>query len=134
MYMKTIFDVVNQLRKRELNWSEIPDNVKKDIDPWMLNKALSMNPDIIEIIDYVQCRFTGTPEQWIAVYSDIIPKQPKPKYNPWVKKKTNVKIDEQAVELFKSYYQVSGREVRQWIDTGLITKDDITEIKTMYGR
>ena len=56
----TIFDHIAGITSRKKEWSSLSDVDKKSFSPYIINRWLSMHPDLIETIDLLQ-RYTIGP-------------------------------------------------------------------------
>jgi len=73
---KTLFDFLNDLTMAKTPWSDHSEADKKKFQVWMINRYLSMNTDMLEIVASVQC-YTDvlSPESYYNFYLDFLPKK-----------------------------------------------------------
>jgi hypothetical protein len=87
-----------------------------------------MNPEYIEIVNYLQ-KFTITPKyQLYTMYSNLIPK--KKVYLKWVGKRKKSQNTELVMKLSK-YFLISNREVADYLD--ILHKKDVKNILMGMG-
>jgi hypothetical protein len=100
----------------------------KTFTTFMINKYISMNPEYIEIANYLQ-KYSNSPKQQIyTMYKNIIPK--KKVYLKWIggkKKSQNTEL----VEKLSQYFLVSKRETEDYLD--ILHKRDVKSILQGMG-
>ena len=73
----TIFDHLANITWKKKMWSDLSEPDQKSFSPYLINRWLSMNPDLIEIIDMFQ-QYTIGPlnkKHVYQLYYEILPKQ-----------------------------------------------------------
>ena len=117
--MKSPFDVAREITTKQSNWDE---NIEKAWNTYMVNRALSMNIDFIEIIDYIQ-RYYNIPKEVIyKLYCDLIPKNYT--YPKYIKSERTTTKDLKAIEV---YYQIGKREARDYLN--ILSEEKLQEIR-----
>jgi hypothetical protein len=100
----------------------------KTFNTFMINKYISMNPEYIEIANYIQ-KYSNSPKQQIyTMYKNLIPK--KKVYLKWIggkKKSQNTEL----VEKLSQYFLVSKRETEDYLD--ILHKSDVKSILISMG-
>jgi len=100
----------------------------KTFNTFMVNKYISMNPEYIEIANYIQ-KYSNSPKQQIyTMYKNLIPK--KKVYLKWIggkKKSQNIEL----VEKLSQYFLVSKRETEDYLD--ILHKSDVKSILISMG-
>jgi hypothetical protein len=74
---KGIFDFLNCLFVTKTKWDDLSELDKKAFNPYMINRFISMHPDYISIVNYLQ-QYTITgmnPREVYKLYLDLLPKQ-----------------------------------------------------------
>lgn len=76
MAEKTIFDNINDIFYNKPNWETFTDSDKKKFNSYMLNRWISMNPDYISIINYLQPYTVGLLDnrEVYKLFVDLFPK------------------------------------------------------------
>ena len=72
----TIFDHLANITWKKKPWSELTELDQKSFSPYLINRWLSMNPDLIEIVDMFQ-QYTIGPlnkKHVYQLYFDVLPK------------------------------------------------------------
>ena len=72
----TIFDFIAGVTHKKKNWNAYSDIDQKKFSPFIVNRWLSMNPDLIEIVDAFQQYTIGplSKKHVYQLYLDFLPK------------------------------------------------------------
>ena len=74
---KSIFDFLNCLFVTKTKWEDLSESDKKSFSPYMINRFISMHPDYISVVNYLQ-QYTISgmnPREVYKLYCDLLPKQ-----------------------------------------------------------
>ena len=133
----TIFDHISQLTHRKKPWEKLSEADQKSFAPYIINRWLSMHPDLIEIIDLFQ-RYTIGPlskKHVYQLYYDILPKaNVRAKY---IKGKKLAKYNKELVKFITSYHEVNSQEAEEYIELFKSTNSGMNhlyELLKMYGK
>jgi len=129
------FDIINIIQTKNIKWESLSPEEKKAFNIFMINRSLSMNPDYIDIINFMQkYSSTLTKEEIFNLYSSVLPK--KKTYNKFIKGINEKKYTEDLVLLISNYFECNKRESIEYIDTLIITKqiEELKKIIGMYGK
>ena len=71
----TIFDHINHLTHKKKPWEDLSEADQKSFSPYIINRWLSMNPDLIEIVDMFQQYTIGplSKKHVYQLYLDFLP-------------------------------------------------------------
>tara|TARA_Y100000114_G_scaffold152858_1_gene171869 strand:- start:137 stop:550 length:414 start_codon:yes stop_codon:yes gene_type:complete len=111
--MKNIFDWLKCINTTKPPAESFTD---KDWEVWnsyMIHRFMSMNPDYIEVVNFVQ-DFPPTEKKSIyKIYREFIPKN-----NRWNKyiKSTSKKYNPDLVDILANYLFCSKKEVKEYLD------------------
>ena len=126
--MKNIFDWLKEINYHKSPVSNFTD---KDWELWnsyMIHRFVSMNPDHIEIVNYVQ---EFPPQEKILIYNiykEFIPKNNK--WNKYIKSKNKSYQKDLLINL-ADHWKCSQREVKDYLD--LLDNDKIISILSDRG-
>lgn len=125
MATSPLFDILSDISSRKTKWKDLSEEKQKFMEnPYMVFRFLSMEPKFTELINYIQrYRIPGK-----NIYNCLI--NLIPKYNGffnYIKSKNKKEYPEQ-MELLSSHFQLSQREIKQFIDLNLLTSEEITNI------
>lgn len=131
--MSNIFNTVKRIVASKENWNDIPEEERKNFNNWMCNKVLSMNPDFIEAVNIVQKNTWQMKAEYLYnLYKDLIPKQYY-QFHKYIKNSNKKDYKPEEVEAVASYYEVSKREAKEYID--MLPADELSTItKQVNGK
>ena len=133
----TIFDHISGITSKKKAWDKLSEVDQKSFAPYIINRWLSMHPDLIETIDMLQ-RYTIGPlskKHVYQLYYDVLPNaNVRAKY---IKGKKMDKYNKDLVNFVKDNYQINSREAEEYVD--LFKKDDgginhLTKLLKMHGK
>ena len=127
----TIFDHLANITWKKKPWSELTELDQKSFSPYLINRWLSMNPDLIEIVDMFQ-QYTIGPlnkKHVYQLYFDVLPKAKM--FAKYIKGKKSKKYDEWLLKLLCNHFQCSRLQSIEYIE--LIDKQELKVILEMYG-
>jgi hypothetical protein len=109
---KTIFDLLSCLFDKKTKWNDLSDVDQKQFSPYMINRFISMDPDYIETVNYLQ-QYTLTgmrPKDVYNLYLDLLPK--KKFWAKYIKSKSeeDSKISKRLIEFLSQQEQWSTSE------------------------
>jgi len=83
----TPFDHLKNLHTKKKNWDDFNDEEKKIFNVFIINKALSFNPNYIDIVNLIQKYSAGqiTPKEVFKIYFNLLPS--KFRFYKWIKGK-----------------------------------------------
>jgi hypothetical protein len=127
----TIFDWINQINYEKRKWDSFTEDEQKTFSTFIINRWLSMDEDLIQVVNYFQKYSVGQlqSQEVYKWYCDIIPRQKR--FNKYIKAKKSVKYDKELIETVCKYYENSKKECIDYIE--LLSKDGLKNILEMYG-
>lgn len=128
---KTIFEHLSGIKEKKVKWNSLSDMDKKTFSPFIINRWLSMNLDLLPIVNILQKYTIGllSARDVYKVYFDFLPK--KKTFDKYVKGKGSGKYNKEMLSYLSQWYGVSKREVIDYLD--ILSKDDIVTILMKYG-
>jgi hypothetical protein len=126
--MKSIFDWLKHINQYKTPSSKFTD---KDWEVWnsyMIHRFISMNPDYIEVVNYVQ---ELPPQEKVMIYNiykEFIPKNNK--WNKYIKSKVKEPNKDLVIQL-KDHFKVSIREIKDYLK--ILDTTEINRILTDRG-
>ena len=133
--MKTIFNILGDLTYKKTNPNTYTEGDWKAYNTYMVNRWLSMNSDVTEIINFVQKYYSLDKKIHYKMLSDILPKQKL--FTKYVKGKKVDKHNSELVTIIAKHYETSRKEAKLRIEmhrhfnNGIET---LTEILRSYGK
>ena len=128
----TIFDHLANITWKKKDWNSISELDQKSFSPYLINRWLSMNPDLIEIVDMFQQYTIGplSKKHVYQLYLDFLPKAKM--FAKYIKGKKMNKYNKDLVTVVANHYQVSRLEAETYID--IMENVEITELLKKYGK
>jgi len=126
--MKNIFDWLKEINSTKSHPNKFTNQEWDIWNSYMIHKFLSMNPNYIELVNEVQLLSPTNKKQIYSIYREYIPKN-----NKWSKyiKSSNKEPDKDLVEYLKKYFDVSTREIKDYLE--ILDKKEIQSILVKQG-
>ena len=110
------FDHIKNLHTKKRHWEDFNDEEKKSFNVFIINKALSMNPSYLGIVNMIQ-NFTGlnqilSQKEVFNIYFNLLPS--KFRFYKWIKGEKKKKEKEKA-EYLAMHFKVSTREAYDYL-------------------
>ena len=128
---KTIFQHLSGIKEKKESWESLSDMDKKSFSPFIINRWLSMNMDLLPIINELQKYTIGTlkAKEVYKLYLDFLPKRKT--FDKYIKGKKEGKYNKELLEYLSRWYKISKREVIDYLE--LLKKDEVIGILKKYG-
>ena len=125
------FEHVKNLHTKKRRWEDFNDEEKKSFNVFIINKALSMNPNYLGIVNMVQ-NFTGlnqilSQKEVFNLYFNLLPT--KFKFYRWIKGE-KTKKDKDKAKYLVMHFKVSIREAYDYLK--ILDKKTINQIIKNY--
>ena len=125
------FDHIKNLHTKKRHWENFNDEEKKSFNVFIINKALSMNPNYLNIVNMVQ-NYTGlnqilSQKEVFNLYFNLLPT--KFRFYKWIKGEKTKKEKEKA-EYLAMHFKVSTREAYDYLK--ILDKKTINKIIRNY--
>jgi hypothetical protein len=126
--IKDMWGWLNEITLTKTHPKEISQESWKSFNSFLINKYVSMSPDYIELVNYVQRIPYENKQQIYSIYREMIPKRKVfLKYIGSKKKKQNLEL----TNYISKYFQCSLGEAEEYID--ILRKPGVTEILNKMG-
>lgn len=128
---KTLFQHLSGIKEKKTPWESLSVMDTKSFEPFMVNRFLSMNMGLLELVNELQKYTIGqlSPKMVYKLYLDVLPK--KRSFDKYVKSSGSDKYNEKVLDYLSRYFEVSRREVKDYLD--ILTKDEVMEIVQKFG-
>ena len=126
--MKNIFDWLKCINNTKPPVESFTD---KDWEVWnsyMIHRFISMNPDYIEVVNYVQDFPPQEKKMIYSIYKEFIPKNNK--WSKYIKSKVK-QPNKDLVDYIKNYFECSSKEAKEYIN--MLGSTEIDRILTNIG-
>ena len=122
------FDHIKNLHTKQRSWDDFNDEEKKSFNIFIINKALSMNPNYLDIVNMVQ-RYTNNmlnPKEVFNLYFNLLPN--KFRFYKWIKGAKDK--NKEKYQVLAKYFECSSREAKDYIE--LLDKKEVNKILKLY--
>jgi hypothetical protein len=128
----TLFDWLTQVTYEKKSWDSFSEVEHKVFNPYMINRWLSMDEDLIQIVNFFQKYSIEYlhPKEVYKWYCDVIPKQKR--FNKYIKGKKQVKYDTELIGLVCKHFETSKKECIDCIE--LMDKSQLTSLLELFGK
>jgi len=131
----TIFDHLSYITEKKTPWDKLSEADQKSFSPYLINRWLSMNMDLIEIVDMFQQYTIGELDRKhvYQLYQELLPKRKM--YTKYIKAKDSDKYNKELLEFVAKHYQISIREATEYVAMLLdMDKELVIDILRKYGK
>lgn len=131
----SLFDHVNEVKQRQRPnyWSTLDDASKKTWSNYMIIRFLSMNPDWVELIAYIQPYIQDlNPESTYKLLIGFIPKTRS--FDKYVKGKKEDKYSPELIKVLIREYECSKKQANEYCDILYSTEYGKESIKSLCER
>lgn len=128
MVIKSVFDWVKVITTTKPHSSSFSEGDWELWNSYTIHRALSMNPNNLEIVNLAQSILPQNKREIYAIYKEFIPKTNS--WSKWLKSK-NKKPNSELIDHLKSTFSLSSREVIEYLS--LLKKDTLVEILENRG-
>ena len=122
------FDHIKNLHTKQRSWDDFNDEEKKSFNIFIINKALSMNPNYLDIVNMVQ-RYTNNmlnPKEVFNLYFNLLPN--KFRFYKWIKGTKDK--NKEKYQILAQHFKCSSREAKDYME--LLDKKEINKILKLY--
>ena len=122
------FDHIKNLHTKKRTWDNFNDEEKKSFNIYIINKALSMNPNYLNIVNMVQ-KYTNNmlePKEVFNLYYNLLPN--KFRFYKWIKGTKDK--NKEKYQILAEHFKCSSRETKDYIK--LLDKKQINNILKLY--
>ena len=128
---KTLFQHLSGIKEKKDSWESLSVMDRKSFEPFMVNRFLSMNMGLLELVNELQTYTIGqlAPKDVYKLYLEVLPK--KKSFDKYIKAKGSDKYNDKVLDYLSRYYEVSQREVKDYLE--ILSKDEVIEIIQKFG-
>ena len=122
------FDHIKNLHTKKRTWDNFNDEEKKSFNIYIINKALSMNPSYLNIVNMVQ-KYTNNmlePKEVFYLYYNLLPN--KFRFYKWIKGTKDK--NKEKYQILAEHFKCSSHEIKDYIK--LLDKKQINKILKLY--
>jgi hypothetical protein len=126
--MKNIWDWLKQINSTKADPNSFSDKEWELWNSYMVHRFLSMNPDFLDIVNFVQIINPQNKKEIYSVYREYIPKNNK--WSKYIKSKVK-QSNKDLVEHLSSYWECSSKETKEYLE--FLDTDEIGRILMSIG-
>ena len=122
------FDHIKNLHTKQHIWDDFNDEERKSFNIFIINKALSMNPNYLDIVNMVQ-RYTNNmlnPKEVFNLYYNLLPN--KFRFYKWIKGTKDK--NKEKYQILAQHFKCSSREAKDYMK--LLDKKETNKILKLY--
>lgn len=125
------FEHIKNLHTKKLKWEDMSEEDRKSFNVYIINKGLSLNPDYIKLVQYIDRFSNGILDEKtiFKFYYNTLPKFYK--FYKWPKN-TKDEEKEELVGFVRTYYECSRNEALDYIN--ILSKDQLKDILKQFGK
>ena len=130
-----IFFILKCLSETKIKWEDLQPEAKKIYNQFMINRSLSMNTQLIEIVNEVQKMYFPNNELHYKFWLDFLPKGKL--YLNWIKKSKENKYNEELIRMIANHYHIALKCAKEYIDiykSNKLLSDDLELLIRGYGK
>lgn len=119
----SLFDVLNFLTADKRSWDSLTESDRKQVSPYMLNRFISMNRDLLPIVNEFQHYTIGllNAREVYKLYLDILPKSKM--FFRYVKGQSEDKYNSELIKYVSLHLKCSNAESIEYLDVLKNNKD-----------
>ena len=126
--IKTTFDWVKHINQYKTPVESFTDADWDKFNSYVIHRVISMNPDYLEIVNYVQDFPPQEKRMIYSIYKEFIPKNNK--WSKYIKSKVK-QPNKDLINHIKDYFECSSREAKEYIN--ILAPTEINRILTNKG-
>ena len=133
---KGLFDHINAIFEKDKHYfSKLSESDRKTFSVYMIHRFLSMSPDFIDIVNYLQKYTSLKPATVFAFYHDVLPK--KKQFLRYIKAAKEIAHPRDLYELLSKHFMISETEAEFYCTYYFSTKErkeELIQILKSYGK
>ena len=132
---KSLFDHINQIKKTQnpKYWDTLSKEDKKTWSNYMVHKFLSMNMNLVDIINELQ-KYNLEPKDLYKLYTNLLPKDNR--FYKYVKGRNEMQHPQWLINLIATHMKNSKKEAYDAVEMYMLTEGgmlELGEICRKYG-
>lgn len=108
----TPFDFLKLIHNKKVKWEGLNEDEQKAYNTFIINRALSLNSDYLDIVNKIQ-QHTPTSKESFKYLQSMT--NDKFKYNKWIKGQKNKSYNPQLLALLSGYFECSAKQAEDYL-------------------
>ena len=132
----SVFDLVKIMTTTERKWSDLSDEERNAVEPYMIIMILSMHPDLLDLCNEFQRYAISsdlTPREVYTFFNELLPQRSY--YSTWIKGTKDNTYSDHLIGLIAQEYECSKSQASEYLS--ILTESNnieaIVKIVSKYG-
>ena len=124
----TLFDWLKEINYKKSPPDQFTTDDWKSFTPFMINRYLSLHPELIVLVNEVQMLNTTNKRVLYNAYRHLLPQQSR--FAKYIKGRVG-KVNNELVEIVGRYFEIGKKESKEYIK--MLTFKELSGIVGLYG-
>ena len=124
----TLFDWLKEINYKKSPPDQFTTDDWKSFTPFMINRYLSLHPELIVLVNEVQMLNTTNKKVLYNAYRHLLPQQSR--FAKYIKGRV-AKVNNELVEIVSRYFEIGKKESKEHIK--MLTIEELSGIVGLYG-
>lgn len=121
------FEFIKYLTSDKKKWEDLSLEEMKSFSVFMNNRILSMDPEYVELVNYIQPKYNIPNEQMYKLYYNFLPTRMI--YVKYIKKKES--LNKELLKVLSNHFEISNREAEKYLT--ILSKDTLGNLLYSLG-
>ena len=110
---KSIIEHINNISINKIDPETYTESDWKSWSPFMINRWLSMNPGLVELVNEIQTLNITDKKQQYKLYASLLPK--KKVFARYIKSSKESKYDPELLSILAKHFEVGKKEIKSYL-------------------
>jgi len=124
----TLFDWLKEINYKKSDPNQFTNDDWKSFTPFMINRYLSLHPELIVLVNEVQMLNTTNKKVLYNAYRHLLPKQSR--FAKYIKGRVG-KVNTELVDVVSRYFEIGKKETKEYIK--MLSRTELSSIVGLYG-
>ena len=124
----TPFDFLKLIYNKNIKWENLNEDEQKDYNTFIINRALSLNSNYLDIVNKIQ-QYTPTPKESFKYHQSM--SEDKFKYNKWIKGQKSKSFKPELLTLVSNYFECSSKQAEDYLN--VLEKKEVKQLLEHIG-
>jgi len=109
----TPFDFLKLIHDNKVKWNSFNEEEQKSYNTFIINKALSFNPEYLDIVNNIQ-KYTPTSKESFKYLQSMT--NNRFKYSKWIKGAKTTKFNKDLIELVSAHFECPQQQAEDYLN------------------
>ena len=109
----TPFDFLKLIHNKSIKWGSLNEDEQKAYNTFIINKALSFNPNYLDIVNKIQ-HYTPTPKESFKYLQSMT--SDKFRYNKWIKGQKTKSFNPHLIAIVSTHLECSSKQAEDYLN------------------